>query len=75
MLKNALILVLLALVIWLSVVVIRLENFRYASALGFCSSCPDVEAVRLPERYECLRNQETRTSAMWHLFYALTQGV
>lgn len=65
--KNVAIVGLLLLVIWLSATVVRLENFRYATFVGFCSE-PTESALR----YECLKGKETRTSALWHLFYALT---
>lgn len=68
--KNVVIAVLLLLVVWLSATVVRLENFRYATAVGFCSE-PKVSVV---ERYECLKSKETRTNDFWHLFYALTGG-
>lgn len=64
--KNGAIVGLVLLVVWLSVTVIRLENFRYATFVGFCSE-PTQSAVR----YECLKSKETRTSPLWHLFYAL----
>lgn len=69
--KNAVIVVLLLLVVWLSATVVRLENFRYATFIGFCSEPTEtVPAVAL-KRYECLKSKETRTNVFWHLFYAL----
>lgn len=67
--KNAVIVVLLLLVVWLSATIVRLENFRYAAAVGFCSEPTDA-----PERYECLKSKETRSNPFWHLFYALKGG-
>lgn len=73
--KNTVITILSALVVWLSVRVIELENFRYATFAGFCSD-PAVSAAVTPlERYECLKSKQTRTSGLWHLFYALADGV
>lgn len=71
--KNAVIVVLLLLVVWLSATVVRLENFRYATSIGYCME--PMETLPAPagliERYECLKNKETRTNFLWHLFYAL----
>ena len=72
MLKNIIIVVLLILVVWLSATVVRLENFRYATMVGLCSACSEEGAFRVLERYECLKRQQTRTSAIWHLWYALS---
>jgi hypothetical protein len=68
--KNTAIILLSALIVWLSVRVIELENFRYATMIGFCS-----ESADLVGRYECLKSKQTRTSGLWHLFYALADGV
>jgi hypothetical protein len=69
--KNAVIVVLLLLVVWLSVIVVRLENFRYATFVGFCSEPTETVLVDPTIRYECLKSKQTRTNALWHLFYAL----
>ncbi len=69
--KNAVIAVLTVLVIWLSITVIRLENFRYATLVGFCSEPTETITGQPLKRYECLKSKETRTNALWHLFYAL----
>lgn len=69
--KNAAIVVLLVLVVWLSFTVVRLENFRYATMVGFCSEPGDTVPGYLLKRYECLKSKQTRTSFLWHLFYAL----
>jgi hypothetical protein len=74
--KNAALIVLAILVVWLSVRVIELESFRYATFVGFCSDAP-MGYPKAPslERYECLKGKETRTNPLWHLFYALVDGV
>ena len=69
--KNAVITVLLVVVVWVSITVVRLENFRYATFVGFCSEPADTIPGQPLKRYECLKNKETRTNALWHLFYAL----
>lgn len=55
-------------------VVVRLENFHYASWTGACleegvvyAGNPEANA----ERNKCLEQEETRTSDVWHLYYAL----
>jgi len=57
----------------LSATVVRLENFRYATFVGYCME--PMETLPAPagliERYECLKYKETRTNFLWHLFYAL----
>jgi fluoride ion exporter CrcB/FEX len=68
--KNGVIIVLLLIVIWLSVVVIRLENFRYATQVGFCGDKPTV-SLFAEDRYQCLKKVQTRTNSLAHLFFAL----
>ncbi len=65
--KNIIIAVLLAIIIWFGAVIIRLENFHYATTVGFCAE------VSVSERAKCLEEKETRTNPLWHLFYALTE--
>jgi hypothetical protein len=69
--KNAVIATLVALVIWLSLTVVRLENFHYAAFVGFCSAPNENSEIDSMKRYECLTSKETRTNPLWHLFYAL----
>jgi hypothetical protein len=71
MLKNALILLLSLTVIWLSAIVVRLENFRYASLVGMCSEFKADDPLQNTKRHTCLHDTKTRTSFVWHLFYAL----
>lgn len=53
------------LIVWLSVALVRVENERYAMQVGMCKVDP-VKPIR-----PCLDQVETRTSWVWHLFYAL----
>jgi hypothetical protein len=64
--KNVLIFVLLATVIWFGSVIVRLENYHYANSIGMCA-----EHLDLVQRSRCLNASETRTSPFWHLAYAL----
>lgn len=73
--KNAAIVVLCVLVVWLSVRVVELENFRYAVFVGLCSETPKTGVDFAMEHYNCLKEQQTRTTSIWHLFYALVDGV
>ena len=68
--KNAAIAILLALVVWLAATVERLENYHYANFSGLCSQ-PGNSLLNRWKQDECLRKVETRTSGLWHLFYAL----
>jgi hypothetical protein len=67
--KNAVIAVLAALVVWLSLQVIRLENYRYASSIGMCSEQDPMDPLSFSKRDQCLRAVQTRTNGLWHLWY------
>ena len=54
------------LIVWLSAALVRVENERYAMAVGMCWN----EARRLPD-LDCVKRTQTRTAWYWHLFYAL----
>lgn len=69
--KNIAILVLAALVVWLATVVVRLENFHYASFVGMCSQFKADDQLQTVKRHNCLHSTETRTGPLWHLVYAL----
>lgn len=58
-----------ALILWLSIALIRVENQRYAMQVGICK---DTVSSLGGWDYKCLSSVETRTSPFWHLFYALT---
>lgn len=66
--RNLAILVLLGLLFWFGKAIVRLENYHYASQIGMCGN---IDLARLVERDKCLNSIETRTSAFWHLYYAL----
>lgn len=64
--KNVAIGALLVVVLYLMIVLIRVENQRYALFVGMCRSGPTGLADS-----KCLSKVETRTNPLWHLFYAL----
>ncbi len=69
-----LIVVVLLAVIWkLASVVITLEDRTYASEVGFCYEPVDYTKDRAAQlrRVRCLRQTTTRTSPLWHLWYAM----
>ena len=65
--KDVLIIALLAAIVWLCSALVRVENQRYALMIGMCR-----EPTSGVADWKCLRKVETRTSWVWHLFYALT---
>lgn len=70
--KNLVIAALSVFVLLLAVIVIRLENFHYASVVGLCLQHKVDDPVQNSKRHQCLHETSTRTSPLWHLFYALT---
>lgn len=56
---------LLMIIFWMSVNLVRLENYHYGTQVGFCNS------VRLVEKDQCLSDTKTRTNYIWTLLYAL----
>ncbi len=72
MIKNAIIFVLIICIFALARAVIRLENYHYASVVGMCSEYNANDPLQSMQQQRCLNNTETRTSAIWHLYYALT---
>lgn len=62
MAKNISIAALVILAAFLASVIIRLENENYAMQVGLCK----------PADFKCLSTVQTRTSPLWHLFYAVT---
>ena len=71
MAKNITIAILLIVSIWLGAAVVRLENYHYASVVGMCGEFkPDDPSQTVP-RHNCLHRTETRTRALWHLYYGL----
>ena len=69
--KSAAIVVLAFLVFWLSLQVIRLERYHYASYLGMCSDHDPKDPIASVKRDKCLNDTETRTNSLWHLWYGL----
>jgi hypothetical protein len=73
--KNVAIVLLAALVVWLSLQVIRLENYRYASSIGMCAQENPKDPLAFHKRDQCLRETQTRTNPLWHLWYgAIDRG-
>lgn len=68
MTKTVLILTLTGCLVFVSARLVSVENQRYALIVGMCSSSL---TPKLPDM-RCLRTVETRTSWVWHLYYALT---
>ena len=67
--KNIVIAVLALLVVWLALQVIRLERYHYASQIGICPDANPNDPNALSKRAACLKNSETRTNPLWHLWY------
>ena len=63
--------------VWFSFTIIRLEKFHYSTQVGMCSERiidKDNNVIRqYQERkmYECLINNQPRTSDWWNLVYGL----
>ena len=61
------------LLVWFGTVIVRLENENYALLTGLCGSSFNVADSQTGlERTRCLEEVETRTSPLWHLYYALS---
>jgi hypothetical protein len=80
-LTSVLLALTLAAIVWLTTALVRVENQRYALVVGMCPTKadtrlpPDVQSLfnaQLPPDPDCLAKVETRTSWVWHVFYALT---
>jgi hypothetical protein len=69
--KSATIIVLALLVAFLADRVVRIENQRYALQVGVCKLDPGNPAPG----WRCLDDVQTRTSWLWHLYYAATERV
>ncbi|OAN52686.1 hypothetical protein [Sphingobium sp. TCM1] len=66
--RNALIVFLVAMLIWFGVTIVRLENYRYAASLGMCDQ---YIGLSLHRRDACLNGKETRTNWVYNLLYGL----
>lgn len=63
--------------LWLASAVVRLENYHYGSLVGMCDEVPDplIRTLNVTtDRHACLHETQTRTSATWHLYYALVEA-
>lgn len=56
----------LGVIVWLATALVRVENERFAMQVGLCQREPN------GWDYSCIQQVQTRTSWVWHLFYALT---
>ena len=72
------VLLLLGVITYLCVVLVRIENQRYALWMGLCHSPYGkvLEQGHQPQKVfeetrQCVRHTATRTPAVWHLWYAL----
>ncbi|KQQ61129.1 hypothetical protein ASF69_01520 [Rhizobium sp. Leaf311] len=61
----------LALNVWMGRALARLENYHYASQLGMCEEFLGKDLAMQIKRDNCLEGKETRTSPLWHIYYAL----
>ena len=62
---RALLIVFIAVIFWLSLALVKVENQRYAMQVGMCKD------TKVGWDYSCLAKVETRTGWYWHLYYAL----
>lgn len=69
MIKNSIIVILIALILYMGHTLIRVENEREALIVGMCRNKLD---PALPPDSGCLSTVETRTHWLWHLYYPLT---
>ena len=60
-----------ALLIWFGATIVEIENERYALSLEMCTLLDPAGIESVVERDQCLDDIETRTSWVWHLYYAL----
>ncbi len=69
MIKNITIFVLAVMLVWFGTTIIRLENYYYATRMGFCQEYEIPLESRA--RDKCLNEKQTRTNQIWHLLYGL----
>jgi len=69
MVKNIIIFVLTTMLVWFGTTIIRLENYRHASQMGFC------QEYQIPlenqARNKCLNEKQTRSNPVWRLLHGL----
>jgi hypothetical protein len=69
--KNLILAILILLVAFLADRAVRIENQRYALYVNLCKYDP----ANPTARWDCLEKAQTRTSWLWHLYYAMTERV
>ena len=69
MIKNTVILVLVVILVWFGTTIVRLENYYYASQMGFCQEYEI--PLESQARNKCLNEKQTRTNPIWHLLHGL----
>jgi hypothetical protein len=62
---------LVAIVVMLTAAVVRLENYRYANAVGFCAQFDITKPQHRIDREKCLEATQTRTHWFWHVLYGV----
>jgi hypothetical protein len=71
-LKNAIIAALVLCLFVVTNALVRIENQRYALITGMCPAAAQSLAAGDPlETSRCLERAETRTSWVWHVYYAV----
>ena len=69
--KNSVIAILTAMLIWFGLAIVHLENERYALEMGLCGNFEPAHPENLVAKYKCLETVQTRTSSIYHLLYGL----
>lgn len=78
---TPMVLLLFAFVLVLCAVIVKIENERYALLVGLCpnihSLAESPTSIGDPKKdpVACLQDVQTRTSPLWHLFYAVRDTV
>jgi hypothetical protein len=67
----AVIILLVVMVVLLAAAVVRLENYRYANFIGFCTQFDITRPQQRIEREKCLEATQTRTHWFWHVLYGV----
>jgi len=62
---------LVVVVVMLSSAIVRLENYRYADLVGFCTEFNITVPQQRVEREKCLDATQTRTHWFWHILYGV----
>jgi hypothetical protein len=58
-------------VIVLTHAIVRLENYRYANFVGFCTDFDIKDPQQRIKREACLNNTQTRTHWLFHVAYGV----